>query len=98
MSTGPDDFLTKPFHRDELQVRRRAGARVTRLIRELNETNRRMHRGLAAAGQIQRSFLPTTKPSPMKWRHGRAHSTRQARFARPGTASRGQTRSRSTTT
>jgi sigma-B regulation protein RsbU (phosphoserine phosphatase) len=62
MSAGADDFLTKPVHRDELQVRLRAGMRITRLNRELNETNRRMRRSLAAAGEIQRSFLPSGKP------------------------------------
>ena len=62
MGAGADDFLTKPFHRDELQVRVRTGARITKLNRELNESNQRLKSGLEAAGQIQRSFLPTTKP------------------------------------
>lgn len=62
MSAGADDFLAKPFHRDEMQVRLRAGARITKLNRELSENNQRLKSGLEAAGQIQRSFLPTTKP------------------------------------
>ena len=62
MGAGADDFLAKPFHRDELQVRLRAGARITKLNRELNESNQRLKIGLEAAGQIQRSFLPTTRP------------------------------------
>ena len=62
MGAGADDFLTKPFHRDELQVRLRAGTRITKLLRELNETNRRLQRSHEAATQLQQSFLPTKKP------------------------------------
>jgi len=62
MGAGADDFLVKPIHRDELQVRLRAGIRITKLNRQLNETNRRLERGREAAGQIQRAFLPTVKP------------------------------------
>jgi sigma-B regulation protein RsbU (phosphoserine phosphatase) len=73
MGAGADDFLTKPFHRDELQVRLRAGIRITNQNRELNETNQRLLRSREAAAQIQRSFLPTTKPQiagyDFAWEH-----------------------------
>lgn len=62
MGAGADDFLSKPFHRDELHVRLRAGTRITKLNRDLNETNRRVKRSLEAAAKIQRSFLPTSPP------------------------------------
>jgi phosphoserine phosphatase RsbU/P len=62
MGAGADDFLSKPFHRDELHVRLRAGTRITKLNKDLNETNRRVKRSLEAAAKIQRSYLPQTSP------------------------------------
>ena len=73
MGAGADDFLAKPVHRDELHVRLRAGQRITRLNRELNETNRRLKRSQDAAAEIQRGFLPSVAPSfpevDLAWEH-----------------------------
>ncbi|MDA0836820.1 MAG: SpoIIE family protein phosphatase [Planctomycetota bacterium] len=63
MGAGADDFLAKPFHRDELNVRLRAGTRITKLNSELNDTNQRVKRSLEAAARIQRSFLPSSLPA-----------------------------------
>lgn len=63
MGAGADDFLAKPVHRDELHVRLRAGARITKLNRELNETNRRLRRSQESAAEIQRGFLPSSVPT-----------------------------------
>jgi sigma-B regulation protein RsbU (phosphoserine phosphatase) len=58
MGAGADDFLAKPFHRDELNVRLRAGKRIVDMSRALANTNRRMKRNLDAAAKIQQSYLP----------------------------------------
>lgn len=62
MGAGADDFLAKPFHRDELNVRLRAGIRITQLNRALTDTNRRISRSLQAAARMKQSCFPSSLP------------------------------------
>jgi len=65
IEAGADDFVCKPFDREELRVRLLAGQRIVNLERalsrqnaELRLANERIHHGLRAAARVQRSMLP----------------------------------------
>lgn len=65
MKAGADDFVVKPFTKDELNVRIKAGERIIRLEKDLAEQNKKLSkaykvikRDLEAAAKIQTSLLP----------------------------------------
>ena len=65
IEVGADDFVSKPFDREELRVRLLAGERIVRLEHalrkqnvQLQEAGERMRSDLEAAAQVQRAMLP----------------------------------------
>ena len=52
MDAGADDFVSKPFERDELQVRLRAGERIVKLERALEDQNRALREAQATLNKV----------------------------------------------
>ncbi len=69
MVAGADDYVSKPFDRDELRARLRAGERIVRLEeallaqnRALSERNADMEADLRMACEVQQAILPQRYP------------------------------------
>jgi sigma-B regulation protein RsbU (phosphoserine phosphatase) len=74
MGAGADDFVSKPFNKDELRVRVRAAERTIELQADLSESNRRLtvtnqnlekayatiSKDLKSAAEMQKSLLPVS--------------------------------------
>ncbi len=62
LKIGADDYMTKPFEFDELQVRINTGIRFIQLNSKLREANEIMRKNLESGRTVQQSLLPREIP------------------------------------
>jgi serine phosphatase RsbU (regulator of sigma subunit) len=66
-SAGGVDYITKPFHVEEVLARTETHLALRRLTRRLEETNARLERELRLAGKLQASLLRAELPDWPGW-------------------------------
>jgi sigma-B regulation protein RsbU (phosphoserine phosphatase) len=64
---GGVDYITKPFHLEEVLARVETHLALRRLQQRLEDANKRFAEELALAGEIQASFLPSALPDIPDW-------------------------------
>jgi sigma-B regulation protein RsbU (phosphoserine phosphatase) len=66
-AAGGVDYVTKPFQVQEVMARVETHLALRRLQQQLQDTNLKMTRELALAGEVQASFLPHELPAVDGW-------------------------------
>lgn len=66
-SVGGEDYVTKPFHVEEVLARVGTHLALRKLQKQLQDANRRMAQELTLAGEVQTSFLPHDLPDISGW-------------------------------
>jgi len=66
-TVGGVDYITKPFHVEEVLARVETHLALRKLQKQLQDANRKFEQELALAGQIQASFLPDDLPDVPGW-------------------------------
>ena len=75
---GGVDFITKPFHLEEILARTHAHLALRRLQAQLQEANDKFESELRLAGQIQASCLPARNPIREGWQFAKSlHPARE---------------------
>jgi sigma-B regulation protein RsbU (phosphoserine phosphatase) len=66
-AAGGEDYVTKPFHVEEVLARVGTHLALRKVQKQLQEANRKMAQELALAGEVQFSFLPQDLPELPGW-------------------------------
>jgi sigma-B regulation protein RsbU (phosphoserine phosphatase) len=66
-TVGGEDYVTKPFHVEEVLARVGTHLALRKLQQQLQEANRKMVQELTLAGEVQTSFLPHDLPDIPGW-------------------------------